>query len=68
MRVTPAEAVVYLYSAWIPAFQAVSQLPKMQMLLFCHSGLDPESTAVPAPCAPGCRFKSGMKIRILVVL
>jgi hypothetical protein len=29
-----------------PAQAAVTQLTKLQMLLFCHSGLDPESSAV----------------------
>jgi catechol 2,3-dioxygenase-like lactoylglutathione lyase family enzyme len=30
---------------WIPAFQSVSQLSKLHMLLLCHSGLDPESSS-----------------------
>ena len=32
--------------AWIPAFEAVLQLAHTSILLFCHSGLDPESSAI----------------------
>jgi hypothetical protein len=45
---------------WIPAFQTVSQLTKLQLLLYRHSGLDPESSAVSGPYVSGCRIKSGM--------
>jgi len=47
-----------------PAFEAVSQLKNMHMLLICHSGLDPESSSVSATYASGCRIKSGMTVRI----
>jgi len=33
-----------------------------QMLLFCHSGLDPESSAVSDSWVSGCRIKSGMTV------
>jgi len=53
--------------------QTVSQLTKLRILLFCHSGLDPwfdrlttlskvegESSAFSNSCVTGCRIKSGM--------
>ena len=43
---TPEKAVVRFKDVWILAYQTVSQLAKRRMLLFCHSGLDPESIAV----------------------
>jgi ketopantoate hydroxymethyltransferase len=47
---------------WIPALQTVAQLAKRQMLLFCHSGLDPESSSVSGAYVSGCRIKSGMTV------
>jgi hypothetical protein len=38
----------------------VSQLAKPQLLQFCHSGLDPESSAVSRRYGSGCRIKPGM--------
>jgi hypothetical protein len=60
-------AKILLYSeAWyrsvIPAQQTVSQLAKWQLLLFCHSGLDPESSSVSGAYVSGCRIKSGMTV------
>jgi hypothetical protein len=62
---------------WISAFQSVSQLAKLQMLLFCHSGLDPwfdrlttlskvegESSAVSRCYVSGCPC-IGMRDRLL---
>jgi hypothetical protein len=48
-----------------PAFagtniKVVSQLGKPRILVFCHSGLDPESIAFPKYYITGCRIKSGM--------
>ena len=34
--------------------------PRLNILLFCHSGLDPESSSFSKTCVPGCRIKSGM--------
>ena len=48
----------------IPANQTVSQLAKLYLLLYRHSGLDPESSAVSRPYVSGCRIKSGMTGRI----
>jgi hypothetical protein len=39
-------------------------LAKWQLLLFCHSGLDPESSSVSGAYVSGCRIKSGMTGRI----
>jgi hypothetical protein len=44
----------------IPAMLTVSQLVKLHRSLFCHSGLDPESSAVSRHYVSGCRIKSGM--------
>jgi hypothetical protein len=60
MNVTPAQAGVQFKDAWIPACEIVLELPKGQMLLFCHSGLDPESSAVSGAYVSGCRIRSGM--------
>jgi ketopantoate hydroxymethyltransferase len=38
----------------------MSQLAKRQLLLICHSGLDPESSSVSGGYVSGCRVKSGM--------
>jgi len=59
--------------AVILAKEIVLELPKGQMLLFCHSGLDPwfdrlttlskvegESIAVSGAYVSGCRIRSGM--------
>jgi ketopantoate hydroxymethyltransferase len=62
MNVTLAQAGVQFKDAWIPACQTVSQLSKRQMLLFCHSGLDPESSSVSGAYVSGCRIKSGMTV------
>jgi hypothetical protein len=43
MVISPTQAGVYFKPAWIPAWEAVPQLAKLQLLLICHSGLDPES-------------------------
>jgi hypothetical protein len=43
-----------------PPLQTVSQLAERQMLLFCHSGLDPESISVSGAYVSGCRIRSGM--------
>jgi hypothetical protein len=64
MIVTPAQAGVQFKDAWIPACQTVSQLKKEHILRFCHSGLDPESSAVSGYYVSGCRIKSGMTVRI----
>jgi hypothetical protein len=42
----------------------VSQFVKLHRLLFCHSGLDPESSSVSRHSVSGCRIKSGMTSRI----
>jgi hypothetical protein len=47
----------------MPPKEAVSQCTKLQVLLFRHSGLDPESSAVSARYSTGCRIKSGMTVR-----
>jgi hypothetical protein len=47
----------------IPTQQPLSQLACLHMLLFCHSGLDPESTAFSRRYVSGCRIESGMTIR-----
>jgi len=39
-----------------PACQTVSQLANLQMLLVCHSGLDPESSAASGSYVSGCRI------------
>jgi hypothetical protein len=41
----------------IPAQATVSQLAKRQLLLICHSGLDPESISVSGGYVCGCRSK-----------
>jgi hypothetical protein len=51
------------YLSVITAQQSVSQLTKLHLALFCHFGLDPESSSVSATYASGCRIKSGMTIR-----
>ena len=56
-----------------PSQQTVSQVANLQMLLICHSGLDPwldrlttlskvegESSLVSGSCVSGCQSKSGM--------
>jgi len=43
-----------------PVKEAVSQLTKLQLLLLCHSGLDPESSAFAGCQDSGCRIRSGM--------
>jgi hypothetical protein len=43
-----------------PVFETVSELAKSQMLLFCHSWLDPESISVSGAYVSGCRIKSSM--------
>jgi hypothetical protein len=62
MIVTPAQPGVQFKNAWIPAYETVSQLAKRQMLLFCHSGLDPESSVFLTSQVAGCRIKSGMTV------
>ena len=49
-----------LKAEYIPSYEAVSTLSKVHMPLFCHSGLDPESSADSRPYVSGCRLKSGM--------
>ena len=69
----PAQAGIQRHPAkptsgfWIPACETVSPLRQLQILLFCHSGLDPESSAVSNAYVSGCRIKSGMTIRDLAV-
>jgi hypothetical protein len=52
---------------WIPAFQTASQLAKLHLGLYRHSGLDPESSAASCPYVSGCRIKSGMTGRIFAL-
>jgi hypothetical protein len=47
----------------VPAEQNMLQLVKLSLLLICHSGLDPESSAVLKFSDSGCRIKSGMTVR-----
>jgi hypothetical protein len=57
--------------AWIPVFAIALQLTKRHMLLFCHSGLDPESTTssrqygfwMPDQACPQLDWGSGMTDR-----
>jgi hypothetical protein len=48
------------FSIVISAKQTVPRLTILHLLLYRHSGLDPESSAVPRPLVSGCRVKSGM--------
>ena len=54
---------VQFESTWMPACGAVSQLKKLDRLLFRHSGLDPESSSFSSCYVSGCRIKSGMTDR-----
>ena len=45
------------WNLWIPAFQGGSQLAILHLLLFRHSGLDPESSVVSRRSVSGCRSK-----------
>jgi len=47
----------------ITAYQIGAQSGNLQILLFCHSGLDPESRAFLMSRVSGCRIKSGMTDR-----
>jgi hypothetical protein len=60
-------AGVQFKDAWVPACQTVSQFVKLHRLLFCHSGLDPESSDFSRHYVSGCRIKSGMTGRILTI-
>jgi hypothetical protein len=61
--VIPAQAGFRVDSNWTPACETVSYLLELLIFLSCHSGLDPESSAVSTPYDTGCRIESGMTVR-----
>jgi hypothetical protein len=47
------------------AQQTVSKMTNRHILLFCHSGLDPESRVFSDCYATRCRIKSGITEKLL---